>query len=523
MTIISEFGSNAWPDDPDRVILGLPRPTAALGSAAKTSKRSPLRTIVLGVGGRGGLMLVNMAVLVVTSRILTPVQFGTFAIAQLCVDLASTISHSLVGVSMLRRKRLRGIDYANAFTLLLAIGCAGGLLLALAAGLIETWLRMPGLAPLLRMTGAIVPLRFLASFFIATLQRQLRVETIIWAQTRSQILAALGVTLTFAVLGFGAWSLVFGLLASTSLELFWCARASRARPRLALGVEARRILADGVAPLSNRLLIFGADSLDRIAIGAVFGAASLGIYARASNIVLLPSNLIGIPAQSALLSWFSRIQGQTERVRHAIHSLVSFQSLLIIPITAGFCLGASLLVQILLGRQWNGAVPLAQFLFIGTFARLGATPLESAALTLGYAWGSARRQFLSAAVLVVGLAIGLFHSLLWIAVAVAASRIAYYLLSLRFAVITFRVSRTDVFVAHLKGLAITLIGLAVAVPILLLVPDRVGLLREAGAVAAYGLAVMLILLAGPSSLVDSVGRGLVSTWVIVLRQRLFRR
>jgi hypothetical protein len=44
---------------------------------------------LLGIGGRGGLMLVNMLIFMVTSRLLTPADFGIFAVAQLCIDLAS--------------------------------------------------------------------------------------------------------------------------------------------------------------------------------------------------------------------------------------------------------------------------------------------------------------------------------------------------------------------------------------------------------------------------------------------------
>ena len=479
---------------------------------------SPASTIFLGIGGRGSLMLVNMLILVVTSRLLSPVDFGMFAVAQLCIDLAASTSYAMVGVPILRRKRLRSVDYANAFTIMLLLGIGGGAIIALSATAMERWFGMPGLAPLLQVAALIIPARCLASFFIAALQRQLRVKSIIWAQMRSQIISALGVTLVCAWLGFGAWSLLLGLAAATLLELFWCVRASRIWPRLALGGEARQILTDGSGALSTHMLIFSSDSIDRLVVGAMFGASPLGIYARATSLVQLPYNLIGIPASSALLSWFSSIKGQSQRVRQALSTTVEIQSLLIFPITVGFCLASPLMVHLLLGAQWSAVIPLAQLLFIGVFARLGATALDSAALTLGHAWGSARRLLVAGGVLVLGLTVTVSWSLLWVAVAVAASRVVYYILVVRFGVRTFHLAVAPIILAHLKGLVISIIGAVVAIGGILVLEIPVELVENLTLAFLYGITVSALILLGPARLVDPAG----SLAVAFLRQ-LWRR
>ena len=499
-----------------------PTPTeigVGIGNAdARRRGGSPVRTIFLGIGGRGSLMLVNMLILVVTSRVLTPADFGIFAVALLCIDLAAATSYAVVGVPMLQRKRLRSVDYANAFTIALLLGVGGGAVIALAAASMERWFGMPELAPLLQGAALIVPGRCLASFFIAVLQRHLRVESIIWAQTRSQITSALGVTLVCALLGFGAWSLLLGLAASIFLELFWCFRASRICPRLALGNEARQILTDGSGALSSALLVFSSDSLDRLVVGAMFGASPLGIYVRATNLVLLPATLIGIPASSALLSWFSRVKGQSERVRQALSATVEFQSLLLLPITVGFCLASPLMVHLLLGAQWSAAIPLAQILFIGSFARLGATALEAAAYSLGHAWGTARRLFTSAGVLVIGLAIAAPQSLLWVAVAVTASRVVYYILVLRFGVRKFDLALAPIILANLKGLVIAIIGAVAAIGGTLLLQIPVEFVENLTLAFLYGITVSALILLGPARLVDPVGSMGVA-FLLQLRRR----
>jgi len=382
---------------------------------------------------------------------------------------------------------------------------------------------MSHLAPLIRLTAVVVPARCIASFFIASLQRHLKVERIIWAQTTSQVTSALCVTLVCALLGFGAWSLLFGLAAATFLELAWCIRAFRIRPHFAFDGRWHQLVGDGIAPFSNRMLTFARDSIDRLTIGAVFGASPLGIYTRASNLVLIPTNLISLPAQNALISWFSRIKGQTERVTNALSTAVAFQGLLLPPVAIAFSLASSPLVYVVLGTKWSAAVPLAQVLFVGTFARIGGVvAMESAALVSGYAWGTAGRQFVSFTVLVVSLAIAVRFSLFWVSVAVVAAQMTYYVLGLRFVATAFRISRLSIIGAHVKGIVIACAGLAAAFAIVELTNSMSTLGREGLAFLSYSVVSGLVLLAGPDWLVAPVGpiaRSLAATTLQRLRKK----
>ncbi len=480
--------------------------------------RGPLGTILKGIGGRASLMLVNMLVLLVTSRVMLPAEFGKFAIAQLSVDLSAAASFAFVGIPLLQRHRLRSVDYRNAFSLLLVVGVAAGAILFATAGMIERGLGMTGLAPLLRGAALIIPLRCLASFFIAVLQRQSKVERIIVSQMKSQIVAGLAITLVFALLGFGAWSLLLGLATATALEFAWCMRATKIRPYFTLTKASLQLLADGRAPLTNRMLIFTSDSIDRLAIGASFGASSLGVYTRASNLVLIPTNLIGLPAQAALLSWFSRIKGNRARIAIALGDAIAFQGLLLIPITVALWLASPLLVHVLLGREWSRAVPIAQILFVGAFARVGTTPFECAALAAGYAWGAARRQLVSTAILFVGLVIAVGHSVIWVAIAVALSRVAYYVLGLRFVVVTFEESWPAVLAAHGKSLIIALVGIGAALALNSVMRFPSASANQLVMVAGYLLASGTLLLAGPRWLVAPAG-----PWAAELLVRVGRK
>jgi len=469
------------------------------------SSRSQIRTVFLGIGSRGALMAINMLVLMVTSRLIAPPEFGAYAIAQLCVDLAAAFAYPLVGVPMLQARRFDRDDRAIAFTLLLLLGVVAGGLLALSAPTLETALGLPLLAHLLTGTAVIVPLRFVATYFIASLQRQSRVEQVIWAQTRSQIVSSLGVTLLGAVLGFHVWALLAGLGTATLLELYWTARAASDRPGLRLGRRAWAFLGQGLGPLAHGAVVFTADAVDKIAIGRGFGAFALGVYTRAANLVLIPQGLLGIPAQSTLFAWFSRYKSEPPRVSAALTKALEIQGLLLLPATVCAGLASPILILVLLGNQWTGAVPVAQALFVGAFARLGSIPSDVAALTLGHGWNSARRQFATILVLCAGLAISFGHSVVWAAAAVSASRLLGYLLGLRFAARTFHVPWRAIVVGHARGAALAAFGLAAVWAVQALVSTELPLLADLVRVSAFSLAVALALALGPDVLAAPAG------------------
>lgn len=92
-------------------------------------------------------------------------------------------------------------------------------------------------------------------------------------------------------------------------------------------------------------------------------------------------------------------------------------------------------------------------------------------------------------------------SMFWVAVAVALSRLVYYLLGLRFVVITFGKSWGPIIAAHATEVLVSLVGLAVALAGISLMHLTSPWVRELTLVAFYVLASGILLIAGPKWLV----------------------
>lgn len=400
-------------------------------------------------------MAVNMIVLAITSRLLTPVAFGEFAICQVIVDLGQAASASFISISLLQRSRMRGAEYYLALTVTLILALLAGVALALLAPWLADWLNMPALGQLLPAVIPILALRIMASYYIGVLQRRVWVGAVVRAQSIAQTTMPLLVTLPLAWAGWGAWSLVAGLGAATGLELVLLMARARVPLKLTLAGDARLLFSNGWPSLANRMLVFASDSVDRIVAGRAFGAYALGIYSRSANIARLPINLLGLPLQNALLAWFSRHRDKDEMVGGTIRLTIAVQSFAFPIALVSLWLATPLIVLLMLGTQWHDAIPVAQVLFLGSLVRLGTIPLESASMVLGYAWGSATRQIAATAVLAIGLTLAAMREPLWIAYAVSCSRLVYYLLCLKFGMRVFSVPAGVLARATLGGIAVS--------------------------------------------------------------------
>lgn len=452
----------------------------------------------MGLGGRGAAMAVNMIVLAITSRLLTPVEFGEFAICQVIVDLGQAASASFISISLLQRSRMRSGEFYLALTVTLIVALLAGVALALVAPWLAGWLKMPALKLLLLTVIPILALRIMASFYIGVLQRRVWVGAVVRAQSISQVASPLLITLPLAWAGWGTWSLIAGLGVTTALELGLLVARARVPLKFTLKGSVATLFRHGWPSLASRMLLFASDSVDRIVVGRAFGAYALGIYSRSANIVRLPVNLLGLPLQNALLAWFSRHREKDEMVGGTIRLTVAVQSYLFPIALVSLWLATPMIVLLMLGTQWQDAIPVAQVLFVGSLVRLGTIPLESASTVLGYAWGSASRQVTATAVLAVGLVLAAMREPLWIAYAVSCSRVVYYLLSLNFGMRVFALPAIVVAKATLGGL---MVSCAAALPAVLVArySPLQGIAQSVAVLASFTLTAGVITIFFPSA------------------------
>ena len=112
----------------------------------------------------------------------------------------------------------------------------------------------------------------------------------------------------------------------------------------------------------HRLLYYLHRNVDNLLIGRFLGAAALGVYGFAYNVMLVPFSRIAGPLTEVLFPAFSRMQDDRPRMTaiwvRAVRLVASFS----VPALVGLVVVAPDFVQVVLGEKWEQTTILIQIL-----------------------------------------------------------------------------------------------------------------------------------------------------------------
>jgi O-antigen/teichoic acid export membrane protein len=224
--------------------------------------------------------------------------------------------------------------------------------------------------------------------------------------------------------------------------------------------SGRRLFAFGSAWSLSQLGNWTATNGDNLVVTSMLGPASLGIYARAYQLLVQPANLIGSVADKVLFPAMSRIQDDHGRLSRAYVTANSLLAMLTLPASVLLFVLAPEIVAILLGPGWEAvALPLQIFAVVllpRTAYKISGSLTRATGAVLGGAW----RQWVYAGEVVLGCAIGSRWGINGVAVGASVAIVLHAATMLKFSA---RIERG--LVARVLGAYAKSLPLAVAVAV----------------------------------------------------------
>lgn len=373
-------------------------PVAADQKVTKALGLSFLNTAV----GRLGTVLTG----ILLAHILVPADFGAFAVA--LVALTALLSINELGVSIaLVRWPGNPRDIAPTVNTISMI--SSGVLYAIC------WFGAPEFADQLGSPGAAGVVRLLCGSVLidgATaaaaqfVNREFRQGARLVVDFVNLGLTT-GVTVAFALAGFGPWSLAIGRLVGNGLSAVLLFRLVSLWPKLGFDRRyARELIRMGLPLAGASLLTVAMLNVDYVITGHVLGAVALGLYLQAFNLASWPVNMFSTVVRRVSLAAFARVQHDPEKRQEVLARLTGLLMAATLPVCALLGLLALPLVTTLYGREWQGATGALEFLVILGAVRVAGELGYDYLVALGY---GRRTMWLQAgwfAALVVFLPIG---------------------------------------------------------------------------------------------------------------------
>jgi O-antigen/teichoic acid export membrane protein len=246
-----------------------------------------------------------------------------------------------------------------------------------------------------RLTAIIVALSTGFIFFgvgsqhRALLKRQMRFTAIAVTELIALVPGVL-IALVLAWLGFRYWALVYMRLATglfTTLGVLLACGWRPGRPRWS--AQVRPLLTFGSHLTGLSVLAYLTRYADNLLIGWFGGARALGLYYKAYQMLLVPSQQFGTPLSGVVIPTLSRLQLDPQRFVAYYRRSILLSAAVGMPPIAFLFISAGWVVPLLLGDQWAECVPLFRALALAAFV----SPLDFGAAWVVVPLGRPDRQF----------------------------------------------------------------------------------------------------------------------------------
>jgi len=392
------------------------RPSPIAGGGAEERVTADLvgvsvRSGFARLGSQGGQVLLFVGSGVVLARLLTPGDFGIFAMVTSLTTFVAAFRDFGLQMAMLQGDQVEERDVNALFWVALRLNLLTALFVCAMAPVLGWFYGESRLVPVtLVMAGAIFLLG-LTYVHESLLMRRMRFGTLSLIDLGA-LAASVLVGIASALLGTGYWALVhqsvvFFVVRSMGLWLACDWKPKRRASRRRSSGRLRELLWYGSEFTAYRVLNYIGNHLSHVLIGYFGGATALGLYQNAFRWARYPLLQIYAPLQSVAVAALSRVRQEAGAFRAAVRQAFLPLYALVMPLLAFMFAEASNVILVLLGGQWRDAIPLFRVLCV---AALAGTVLR--ALKWVYlAEGRTRRQLawalISTPVMVLGVVVGI--------------------------------------------------------------------------------------------------------------------
>ena len=417
----------------------------------------PVRTaVVLSFATRIFTAAVTLISAMVTARFLTPEETGVFALGFTLALFVQIISENGFTNYIVQEKDLTDEKVRATFTITLILAWSAGGLFLLASGPAAAFYKAPTLADVMSVLAiSLFVLPFRVSV-IGLLTREFRFAELYAITAASASIAAV-VSITLAMLGFGAVSMAWGSAASATLvTIYVClTRPAYALMKPTLYGWSPTLAFGGQTTLAS-IVIQLTESAMRLLTGWMLGLYLLGLFNRAYYLALnARGNVLGSATSIAFPVLASEIRDGRD-IRRSYLRVSSLLTGVMWPIHGFLIVMAYPTIHLLYGPQWDGAVPLFRLLLLGDLLFVVFGFGEATLLALGRADYWVRGTIIVQGARIALIVPAMFYSIEAVCIAESLHYVVFLVVFGRILVSVVGLTLRDIIHAHAKSALLTL-------------------------------------------------------------------
>lgn len=327
--------------------------------------------VVTLVVSQGISILLTVGVGAILARLLTPEDFGLYAMAGAGIGFVHLFKDFGLSAAVVQAEKLNHQLVSTLFWINLAVSCLLTLVAAALAPVLVWFFSDQRLLHIVLFSSLAFLGTGLGLQHHALLSRTLRFGAALKISVATGLLSAtIGIGL--AACGWGVWALVIAGIANPYISSVLACVATRWWPSLPTkGTGVREKIGYGANLTLFEFINWFARNLDNVIIGKFLGSLALGYYSKAYGLLLMPLRKLNGPFTGALFPILSRTRDEPERYKRFYYHGTQMLLAISWPAVAFLVIVADEVVLILLGRQWLESVSI--FRALGVAAMVGCT------------------------------------------------------------------------------------------------------------------------------------------------------
>jgi O-antigen/teichoic acid export membrane protein len=369
------------------------------------------------IAGQAAVFLITLASTPVLARLLTPEDYGLLAMVGAITAFIGDLRNLGLPQATIQRSAITHAQISTLFWINAAAGLAtAGLVVALAYPI--AWFydksQLVGITLGLSLSFLFAGL---AAQHQALLRRRMRFGMLAVIQIGATFVGA-AAAITAAALGAQYWALVLLQVltaAGIAVGVWTCCRWIPGPPVRDSGV--RPMVRFGAYLAAGNILHAATRNVDKLLIGRVVGDKVLGLYGKASLLLLLPISQINLPVTYVAVPALSRLQNEPERFRAMYRRGIEAIAMMVAPIPIFIFFAAEPIILVLLGDKWVGAIPLSRALAPAALVTALGVSIQWVYVSLDRTDRQFRWLLFSAACVIAAFAVGIAWGALGVALA----------------------------------------------------------------------------------------------------------
>lgn len=331
---------------------------------ADTLSKDTKKSILWNGLDKAGFQVIALIVGLITTRMLTPDDFGLIGALAIFTALSNILVESGFTSAMVRRKNNTDAEYMGVLIFNILISIVAYLLLYICAPFIAHYYNEPPLTDLSRLLFTSIILNAFSIIQTIVLTQKMEFKTLSQANIYSALLAGI-ITIVMIFLDFGFWALAWQIVLQNGFKslFLWLMSPWKITKNINTKI-IRELFSFSTSLIGANVMITTIRHIYSLVIGRSFSIIHLGYYTQAFKYHQIPANVVSSTINGVAYPVLSRLNEDEKRQLVYFRKLVRVSAFCIFPVMLGLMAAFDNLVYVALTAKWLPIVPYFRILCV---------------------------------------------------------------------------------------------------------------------------------------------------------------